>query len=49
MELIDTATFNLLQEDCLVLGGKIAKFMSYLRDSELKGTKFKKNESNKEQ
>ncbi len=33
---------DLLQEECLLLAGKLGKFISYLNNSEIKGNKFKK-------
>lgn len=31
-----------LQEECLLLAGKLGKFISYLNNSEIRGNKFKK-------
>jgi four helix bundle protein len=39
--LIDTENFESLLKDCLSLSGKIAAFMSYLRNSDYRGNKFK--------
>jgi four helix bundle protein len=33
---------DLLQEECLLLAGKLGKFISYLNNSEIRGNKFKK-------
>ena len=35
---------DLLQDDCLLLAGKIGKFITYLNNSEFIGSKFKKPE-----
>jgi four helix bundle protein len=37
---------DLLQEDCLLLASKIAKFISYLNNTEHRGNKFKKETQN---
>jgi len=44
-ELIDKKTFEILQNDCLILGDKIGAFINYLRNSDFKGNKFKNNNS----
>ena len=33
---------DLLQEECILLAGKLGKFISYLNNSEIRGNKFKK-------
>jgi four helix bundle protein len=40
-KLLSDAEFNLLQNECKLLAGKIASFITYLRNSEFKGEKFK--------
>ena len=40
--LLEKEGHDLLQEDCLLLAGKLGKFISYLNNTEYKGTKFKK-------
>ena len=40
--LLEKEAHDLLQEDCLLLAGKLGKFISYLNNTEYKGTKFKK-------
>jgi four helix bundle protein len=42
-KLIGEEKFELLNKECLLLAGKIANFMTYLRRSEIKGVKFKQN------
>ncbi|MBL7918861.1 MAG: four helix bundle protein [Bacteroidia bacterium] len=41
--MLDKEAFENLQNDCLFLAGKIAKFITYLRNTEFKGNKFKKD------
>ncbi|MBA3682307.1 MAG: four helix bundle protein [Bacteroidetes bacterium] len=41
--MLDKEAFENLQSDCLLLAGKIAKFITYLRNTEFKGNKFKKD------
>lgn len=38
---IEKQYHDLLQEDCLQLGSKLGKFISYLNNSTIKGNKFK--------
>ena len=38
---IEKENHDLLQEDCLQLGSKLGKFISYLNNSSIKGNKFK--------
>ncbi len=38
---IEKQNHDLLQEDCLQLGSKLGKFISYLNNSTVKGNKFK--------
>lgn len=38
---INTEELEKLQSECKLLAGKTGKFMSYLRNSEIKGIKFK--------
>jgi four helix bundle protein len=38
---ISEAQFNRLREDCRTVSSKLSRFMSYLRTSSYKGTKFK--------
>jgi four helix bundle protein len=40
-ELMDKKTFEISQNDCLLLAGKIGTFMTYLRNSGFRGNKFK--------
>jgi four helix bundle protein len=40
-KLVSDSEFNLLQTECKLLAGKIASFITYLRNSEYKGEKFK--------
>lgn len=42
---LDKEAFENLQNDCLLLAGKIAKFIAYLRNTEFKGNKFKKDQN----
>lgn len=42
--LIQKENFEKFQNDCLVIGNKIGKFMTYLNNSDIKGKKF--NNSN---
>jgi len=44
--LLNEEAFNSLQNHCLLLAGKISKFISYLRNSEYKGNKFKSDKVN---
>ncbi len=39
---IEKEKHDVLQEECLVLAGKLGKFISYLNNSEIRGNKFKK-------
>ena len=39
---IEKEKHDLLQEECLLLAGKLGKFIMYLNNSEIKGNKFKK-------
>jgi four helix bundle protein len=39
---IEKEKHDLLQEECLLLAGKLGKFITYLNNSEIKGNKFKK-------
>lgn len=39
---IEKETHDLLQEECLLLAGKLGKFITYLNNSDIKGNKFKK-------
>lgn len=39
---IETEKHDVLQEECLVLAGKLGKFISYLNNSAIRGNKFKK-------
>lgn len=41
--MLDKEAFENLQSDCLFLAAKIAKFITYLRNTEFKGHKFKKD------
>lgn len=41
---IDEDTLNSLREQGLILSSSISSFMTYLRNSEIKGNKFKKDE-----
>jgi four helix bundle protein len=41
--MLDKEAFETLQNECLILAGKIAKFINYLRNTEFKGNKFKKD------
>ena len=38
---LEKQNHDLLQEDCLQLGSKLGKFISYLNNSSIKGNKFK--------
>jgi len=38
---IEKQNHDVLQEDCLQLGSKLGKFISYLNNSAIKGNKFK--------
>ena len=40
-KVMDKKTFEILQNDCLLLAGKIGTFMTYLRNSQFRGNKFK--------
>lgn len=40
-KLLSQVEFEMLQNDCLLLAGKIANFMTYLRNTGFKGNKFK--------
>lgn len=40
--IIEKEKHDVLQEECLVLAGKLGKFISYLNTSEIRGNKFKK-------
>jgi four helix bundle protein len=42
-KLLDQEEFEKINNDCLLLAGKIANFITYLRKSEIKGNKFKQN------
>jgi four helix bundle protein len=44
--LLEKEKHDLLQEDCLLLASKIAKFISYLNNTEHRGNKFKKETQN---
>lgn len=39
-DLINKEKFQIFQEDCLLIGNKIGKFINYLNNSEIKGKKF---------
>jgi len=39
--LIDRPAFDKFQEDCLIIGDKLGKFINYLNKSSIKGRKFK--------
>lgn len=39
---IETEKHDVLQGECLVLAGKLGKFISYLNNSAIRGNKFKK-------
>jgi four helix bundle protein len=41
-KLISSGNFESLLQDCNILAAKIAKFVTYLKNSELKGNKFKR-------
>jgi four helix bundle protein len=41
-ELIDKEEFEKFQNDCLLIGNKIGKFITYLNNSNIKGKKFAK-------
>ena len=41
-KIIEKEKHYVLQEECLVLAGKLGKFISYLNASEIRGNKFKK-------
>lgn len=43
-EFLEKEKHDELQENCLLLAGKIAKFISYLNNTEHKGNKFKKQD-----
>lgn len=40
---LEKESHDILQEDCILLAGKIGKFIAYLNNTEYKGTKFKKD------
>jgi four helix bundle protein len=40
-KVLEQENLESLQNECLLLASKISKFMSYLRNSEFKGNKFK--------
>jgi four helix bundle protein len=40
-EFIGPKEFEVLQSECFLLAGKIGAFITYLRNSDFKGTKFK--------
>lgn len=42
-KVIDAERNNYLQEKCLTLASKIAKFITYLNNSDMRGNKFKKD------
>ena len=42
-KIIEQATFDSLHADCLLLADKIGKFITYLNNSDFRGSKFKKN------
>lgn len=42
---VESEKLEILQQECLSLANRIGKFITYLNNSEIRGSKFKRNES----